>query len=75
MMMHVKKKLDSKKKKKNIRKENGLIDHNKFMNLSYLKERDISDELVRNHFLVQDLGDLLEKMKKLKNDPKKIKSR
>ena len=43
------------------------------MNLIYLKERDISDELVRKHFLVQDLGDLLEKMKKLKNNPEKMK--
>ena len=43
------------------------------MNLSYSKERDISDELVRKHFLVQDLGDLLEKLKKLKNNPEKNK--
>ena len=43
------------------------------MNLIYLKERDISDELVRKHFLVQDLGDLLEKIKKLKNNPEKNK--
>ena len=43
------------------------------MNLIYLKERDISDELVRKHLLVQDLGDLLEKMKKLKNNPEKNK--
>ena len=39
------------------------------MRLIYLKEKDISDELVRKHFLVQDLGHLLEKMKKLKNNP------
>ena len=37
------------------------------MNLIYLKERDINDELV------QDLGNLLEKMKKLKNSPNKNK--
>ena len=37
---------------KNIRNKNGLIDYNKFMRLIYLKERDISDELVRKHFLV-----------------------
>ena len=43
------------------------------MRLIYSKEREISDELVRKHFLVQDLGDLLEKMKKLKNNPEKNK--
>ena len=41
------------------------------MRLINLKERDINDELVRKHFLVQDLGDLLKKMKKLKNNPDK----
>ena len=51
---------------KNIRNKNGLIDYDKFMRLTYLKERDISDELVRKHFLVQDLGDLLEKNEKVK---------
>ena len=43
------------------------------MRLINLKERDINDELVRKHFLVQDLGDLLKKMKKLKNNPDKNK--
>ena len=43
------------------------------MELIYSKEREISNELVREHFLVQDLGDLLEKMKKLKNNPEKNK--
>ena len=43
------------------------------MRLIDLKERDISDELVRKHFLVQDLGDLLEKLKELKNNPEKNK--
>ena len=41
------------------------------MRLIYSKERDISDELVRKHFLVQGLGDLLGKMKKLKNNLEK----
>ena len=45
------------------------------MRLINLKERDINDELVRKHFLVQDLGDLLKKMKKLKNNPDKNKFR
>ena len=43
------------------------------MRLINLKERDINDELVRKHFLVQDLRDLLKKMKKLKNNPDKNK--
>ena len=56
---------------KNIRNENGLIDYKKFERLIDFKKRDISDELVRNNFLVQDLGALLEKLKKLKNNPEK----
>ena len=34
------------------------------MSLIYLKEKDIGNELVRKHFQVQDLRELLEKMKK-----------
>ena len=44
---------------KTIRNENGLIVYIKFMNLIYYKERDISDELVRKHFVAQDLEELL----------------
>ena len=40
------------------------------MKLIYSKQRNISDKLVRKHFFVQDLGDLLKKFKKLNNDPK-----
>ena len=54
---------------KNIRNENCLVDYNKFMRLIYSHEREISNELVRKHFLVQDLGELLQKLKKLKNNP------
>ena len=60
-----------KEEEKNIRNENGLIDYKKFERLIDFKKRDISDELVRNNFLVQDLGALLEKLKKLKNNPEK----
>ena len=56
---------------KNIKNENGLIDYKRFERLTDLKERDISDELVRKHFLVQNLGALLEKLKKLRNNPRK----
>ena len=56
---------------KNIKNENDLIDYKRFERLTDLKERDISDELVRKHFLVQNLGALLEKSKKLRNNPRK----
>ena len=56
---------------KNIRNKNGLIDYKTFMRLIYLKERDISNELVKEHIFVQDLEDLLQKMKKFKNNPEK----
>ena len=59
------------KEEKNIRNKNGFIDYDKLMKLIYLKERDISNELVKTHFFVQDLGDLLKRMKKLKNNPEK----
>ena len=55
---------------KNIRNKNGLIDYNKFMRLTYLKQRDISDELVRKHFLVQELEDLFKRIKELQNNSK-----
>ena len=70
-MMNLKKKIDTKKKKKNIKNENSLINYKRFLSLIYLKEREISDELVRKHFFVQDLRELLEKLKKLKNHPEK----
>ena len=54
---------------KNIRNKNGLIDYNEFMKLIKLKERKSSNELVRKYFLVQNLGDLLENLKKLKDNP------
>ena len=47
-----------------IRNKNGLIVYEKLERLIDLKERDINNELVRKHFLVQDLGALLEKLKK-----------
>ena len=58
-------------KEKNITNKNDPIDYKKFERLIDLSKRDINDELVRKHFLVQDLGALLEKMKKSKNEPKK----
>ena len=43
------------------------------MGLIKSKEREISNELVRKYFLVQNLGDLLENVKKLKNNPEENK--
>ena len=47
----------------NIKNENGLIYYRKLDGLTDPKTRDINDELVREHFLVQDLGSLLEKLR------------
>ena len=58
---------------KNIRDKNDLIDYRRLNKLIYAKTRDINDELVRKHFLVQDLEGLLEKLWRSKNDPKKNK--
>ena len=43
------------------------------MDLIYSKERDIDDQLVEKHFLVQDLGDLFKNLKTSKDDPEKDK--
>ena len=59
--------------KKNIRNENGLVDYKNLERLIDLKERDISDELVRKYFLVQYLVALLEKLKTSKNNPERNK--
>ena len=56
-----------------IRDNNGLIDYIKLESLIKIKERDINDQLVRKHFLVQDLRVLLEKLNKSKNNPKRNK--
>ena len=56
-----------------IRNENGLIDYKKLNRLINLKSRDTNDELVMKHFLVQHLGALLKKFKKLKNNAEKNK--
>ena len=42
-----------------MKNENGLIDYNNFIRLIYSKERAKINELVRKHFLVQDMGELL----------------
>ena len=49
---------------KSITNENGLINYKKLARLIDFKIRDLNDELVREYFLVQDLGSLLEKLQK-----------
>ena len=61
------------KEGKNIRNENGLINHKTLGRLFDFKVRDINDELVRKHFLVQDLGSLLKKLQRIRNNPEKDK--
>ena len=57
-----------KEEENNTRNENGLINYKKLNRLIHLKETDIYNELVRKHFLVQNLVVLLEKFWKLKNN-------
>ena len=54
--------------KDDIRDENGLINYQKLDRLIFLKERGIDDELVRKHFLVQNLRLLLKNLEKSKNN-------
>ena len=63
------------KEENKIRNENGLIDYKNFNRLINLKNRNINNELVRKHFLVQDLQVLLENLKNLNIMPKRIKFR
>ena len=51
-----------------IRNQNGLIDYKRLKGLIDLKNRGINNELVREYVQVQDLGALLEKLKKSKNN-------
>ena len=48
-----------------------LIIKSQLDRLISLKERDINDELVRKNFLVQNLGALLENLRKLRNTEQK----
>ena len=55
----------------NVRNENALIDCKKLQKLIDLKNRGINDELVMKYFQAQDLGALLEKLKKSENNTEK----
>ena len=50
-----------------IRDKNGLIDYKELDRLIFLKERNINNELVKEHFLDQNLATLLKKLKRFKN--------
>ena len=47
--------------------QDGFINFRKLDNLIYTKEREVSNELARNFFLVQDLRSLLRKLNETKN--------
>ena len=51
-----------------IKNKNGLIDYKRLKILFDARTRDMNDELVKKHFLVQDLGSLLEKLRMSKNN-------
>ena len=63
---------EEEEKLNNIKNKNGLIDYRKLKWLIDARTRDINDELARKHFLVQDLGSLLEKMSKNNSEKNKI---
>ena len=58
-----KEKMRFEEKLQNIRDENGLIDYKKLNRLIDLKDRDINDELVSEHFQIYRLNDMLKKSK------------
>ena len=49
--------------------KNNLIYYKKLVRLIDFKSRSINDELVKKHFLVQNVKNLLEKLQKLKSKP------
>ena len=52
----------------NFRNKNGLIDYEKLMGKTILKKRDINSELVKKHFFVHDLEDVLKNFKRSKTN-------
>ena len=58
------------KEEKNVRNKNGFIDYDKLMKLIYLKERDISNELVKKLFCPKS-GRFARNNKKAKKQPRK----
>ena len=53
--------------------ENGHINFNRLANLFYRKERDVSKEVIRKHFLHQNSVSVLEKLNKSNNNTEKNK--
>ena len=58
----------------NIKNKNGLIDYKNLNRLIDIRTTDINGELTRKHFLVQDLGSLLEKLQMSKNNSERNKT-
>ena len=52
----------------NIKDKNSLIDYKRLNRLINAKEKDINNELVSKHFLVQDYESLLEKLRRTKKN-------
>ena len=68
-----KKEPDTKKEKRISEMKIASLIPESFQRLIDLKWRDINDVFVRNHFLVHNLEELLEKLRKSKNNPEKNK--
>ena len=66
-----KQRAEEEKEINDIRDENNFIDYKKLARLINFENRSINNELVREHFLVQDLGAKLKQLRDLKiNSPK-----
>ena len=66
-----KQKAEEEKEINDIRDENNFIDYKKLARLINFENRSINNELVREHFSVQDLGAMLKQLRDLKsNSPK-----
>ena len=68
-----KKQRAEKEKQINNTRDENYFDYKKFARLINFKSRSINNELVREHFSVQDLGGLLEQFQDLKSNPQKNK--
>ena len=69
-MKYWRKKLDSRKKKKILEMKTVFL-ITKNLQDWLISKSETNDELIRKHFLVQDLGELLEKLRRSKNNPGK----
>ena len=70
-----KQKAEEEKEINDIRDENNFIDYKKLARLINFENRSINNELVREHFSVQDLGAMLKQLRDLKSNSPKNKVR